>query len=371
YLDTQEKQDAKLCELVEKIAGMIPSVESVRKIADADLTQTVISMLNLVEDVSLFILNSRSRGSLEQAFRSTFGSTAEDQIDIFVGKFKRLKGEFDTRVGVQALHAAEIDRTKAKLKELHPVDRASYDPGRQCVAGTRAGIIDELVNWARQSDDGPRLAWVHGLAGLGKSSIAASVCMQLDDRRVLASSFFCKRDNPELRDPRRVITTVVCDLALKWEAYRDAVVAVIRDDVKLSSKHIQPLYDALVTEPMRTLGQAEKPSGTLVVTIDALDECGDALDRRKLLSCLRDMSERVPGLKIIVTSRPDADIWEFFGDLNSSWFARYDLLDYNASDDIQLFVRDCLSGLTHVDGWPKDAVERISARSGGLVEDID
>ncbi|KAG9097829.1 hypothetical protein FRC06_007134 [Ceratobasidium sp. 370] len=128
YLEEQEKQDAKIYELIENIAGMIPSVESVRDLADANLKQTVMAMLNLIEDVSLFILKFRTHGSLERVFRSAFTPTVQDQMDDFVGKFRRLRKEFDTRVSVQALRAAEIDRTKAKLKELHPVDQASYDP---------------------------------------------------------------------------------------------------------------------------------------------------------------------------------------------------------------------------------------------------
>ncbi|KAG8690889.1 hypothetical protein FRC08_010319, partial [Ceratobasidium sp. 394] len=342
YLETQEKQDAKLCELVENIAGMIPSVESVKDLADADLAETVIAMLNLIEDVSLFILKFKSHGSLERAFRSAFNSTTQDQMDVFVGKFKRLSEQFDRRVNVQALRAAEIDRTKAKLKELHPVDRASYDPSRQCIAGTRVAIIDKLVDWAQIPDNGPRLAWVHGLAGLGKSSIATSVSMRLDTQEVLASSFFCKRDNPELRDPRRVLTNIVCGLALRWDAYRDVVVTVIRDDIELSSKHVQPLYEALVTKPLQSIPQAKQPTRTLVIVIDALDECGDTTTRRQLLGCLRDMAKLVPSLKIIATSRPDADIKDFFVDSYPSWFTGHDLLDHNASDDIRVFVQDSL-----------------------------
>ncbi|KAG8718706.1 hypothetical protein FRC08_004613 [Ceratobasidium sp. 394] len=366
YLETQEKQDAKLYELVESIAGMIPSVESVKGLADADLAQTVMAMLNLIEDISLFILNFNTHRRLERAFRGAFNSTTQDQMDIFVGKFRRLSEQFDRRVNVQALRAAEIDRAKAKLKELRPVDQAGHDPSRPCIVGTRVNIIDELVGWAQISEDGPRLAWVHGLAGLGKSAIATSVCMRLDGQGVLASSFFCRRDNPELRDPRRVLTTIAYGLASQWEAYRDAVVAVMNDDLGLSSKHIQPLYDALVANPLQAIAQAERPRGALVVVIDALDECGDTVTRRQLLACLRDLSQRVPLLKIIATSRPDADIREFFGDFNSSWFARYDLLEYDASGDIRVFVRDCLGGLTHLDGWPQDAIEQISVLSSGL-----
>ncbi|KAG8711267.1 hypothetical protein FRC08_016095 [Ceratobasidium sp. 394] len=363
YLETQEKQHAKLCELVENIAGMIPSVESIRGLADANLAQTVMEMLNLIEDVSLFVLNFKSQGSLERAFRSAFSSTAQEQMDLFVSRFKRLRGDFDTRVQVQTLRAAEIDRIK---KELRPVDQAGYDPIRQCIAGTRVEIIDKLVSWAQRSDDGPRLTWAHGLAGLGKSAIATSVCMRLDNQGLLAASFFCKRDNPELRDPRRVITTIVYELASRWEAYRNAVAAVIRDDARLSSKHIQPLYDALVSGPLRTLDKAEQPKEPLVIVIDALDECGDTDLRRQLLACLRDMSQQIPRLRLIATSRPDADIKDFFVDSHPNWFARCDLFEFNASDDIRVFVRDSLKGLAHLDGWPEDAIEQISIRSSGL-----
>ncbi|KAG9098200.1 hypothetical protein FS749_004409 [Ceratobasidium sp. UAMH 11750] len=365
-LETQERQDANLNELIENIAGMIPSVESVRGLADADLRRTVVAMLNLIEDVSLFILSFKSRGSFERAFRSAFNPTAQEQMEVFVSRFRRLRREFDTRVGVQALRAAEIERTQAKLKELKPVDLASYDPLRQCISGTRIDIVGKLSSWAQKLDTGPRLAWVHGLAGLGKSSIATSVCIQLDSQEMLASSFFCKRDNPELRDPRRVLTTIVCGLASRWEPYRDAVVAVIRDDVELPSKHIQPLYDALVTKPLQTIAGEKPPANSLVILIDALDECGDTVTRRQLLACLRDMSQQVPSLKIIATSRPDADIQEFFAGDDTSWLVGYDLLEYDASDDIQIFVQDRLSGLPHIKDWPEDAVERISRRSSGL-----
>ncbi|KAG9095501.1 hypothetical protein FS749_010340 [Ceratobasidium sp. UAMH 11750] len=363
YLETQEKHDAKLNELIENIAGMKSSVESVKALANADLAQTVMAIMNLVEDVSVFVLKSKSHRPRERAFRGAFSSTTQDPMEIFVGKFRRLSEEFDRKVNVQALRASEIYRA---MNELRPVDRAGYDPGRQCIVDTRVTIINELVRWAQTPDNGPRLAWAHGLAGLGKSAIATSVCIRLDAQGVLVSSFFCKRDNPELRDPRRVLTSVAYGLASRWGAYREAVAGMIRDDLGLSSKHIQPLYDALVTKPLQVIAKAERPTGTLAVVIDALDECGDTDTRRQLLTCLRDISKLIPSLKIIATSRPDADIREFFGDSNSSWFSRYDLLEFNASDDIRLFVQDRLSGLAHLGGWPEDAIEQISVRSGGL-----
>ncbi|KAG8718386.1 hypothetical protein FRC09_012736 [Ceratobasidium sp. 395] len=366
HLEQQEKQDIELNELVKRLARMIPSVESIKGLADDNLKETVMDMLHLIEDVSLFILNTRPRGSFERAWRAAISSEIQEQSEAYIAKFEDLRREFDSRVGVQELRAAEIERMNVKLRELKPADLASYDPNRKCLASTRANIIGELTNWAQQPDTAPRLAWVHGLAGLGKSSIATSVCLQLDGQRTLASSFFCKRDNPELRDPRRVLTTIVYGLALRWGAYRDAVVGVIGDDPELHSKHIQPLYDSLVGKPLRNLVGEKRPSGIFVVVVDALDECGDIVTRRQLLACLRSMLQLGPWLRIIATSRPDYDIREFFGYVGADWHMEYNVLHYDALADVRVLIEDRLGELTQADDWPKDAAERLSLRSNGL-----
>ncbi|KAG9121816.1 hypothetical protein FRC07_002069 [Ceratobasidium sp. 392] len=254
HLENQEKQNEELNELVENIAGMIPSMESIRDLADTNLKQTVMAMLNLIEDVSLFILTYNSRSAWEQTWRSAFSSTMQEKAEGFVNKFKRLRKEFNMRVNVQALRAAETDRIQAKLKELKPAEQSSYDPARECIAGTRVDIIDDIVAWTQKSDASSTLAWVQGLAGLGKSSIATSVCRRLDEQNMLACSFFCKRDSLELRDPRRVLTTIIYTLAQRWGEYGKAVAATVGSDAKLHSRPIQTLYDALMNAEMPLLG---------------------------------------------------------------------------------------------------------------------
>ncbi|KAG9126200.1 hypothetical protein FRC07_004491, partial [Ceratobasidium sp. 392] len=255
----------------------------------------------------------------------------------------------------------------AKLKELKPVDRASYDQGRECTPGTRIDIIEDLAGWAENIDVGPHLAWLHGPAGFGKSSIATSLCLRLDrPPRALASSVFCKRDNPELRDPRRVLMTILYGLATRWKAYKELVIAAIDEDPELCLRHLQWMCDVLVSKSLQRLAQAKRPANPLVVLVDALDECRDATERRQLLVCLRSLSQIGPWLRIVVTSRPDPDIQDFFRDVPSDQFVKYDVLEYDASADIQLFVERRLSDMKRDDGWPKDAVEQISRRAGGL-----
>ncbi|KAG8793289.1 POC1 centriolar protein A [Ceratobasidium sp. 428] len=361
-LEQQEKQDASLDQLVEDIAGMIPSVESIKGVADDDLSQTVTAMLNLVEDVSVFILSFRSSSSIERAWRAMISSESEDQINAYTAKFRGLRKQFNTRVDVQALRASEVREMHAKLK---PVGQAVYNPDRQCIPGTRGDIIDDLASWAQKPDSEPRLAWVHGPAGFGKSSIATSVCMRLDGRLALASSFFCKRDSPELREPHQALTTIAYQLSLRCKPYSDALIAAIKQDPELCSRHLQPLYDALFDKPLRGLARDSQSTGVLVVVVDALDECGETSTRKQLLTCLQKLSGLVTWLRIIVTSRPDQDIQEFFGS-TSSRFTEYDVRRHDASADIQVFVQAQMGNVTQVDGWPSDAIERVSRQASGM-----
>ncbi|KAG9125243.1 hypothetical protein FRC07_008426 [Ceratobasidium sp. 392] len=365
HLEQQGKQDAELNDLVRSLARMIPSIESVQVLANDNLRETVLDMLNLIEDVSLFILNCRSRSSFKRALRSAINSDTQEQTQTFIGRFKQLRHEFDTRVGVQLLQAGEADRIYAKLKDLKPVDLASYDHTRQCIPGTREKIIEDIIVWA-QADRKPRLAWIHGLAGFGKSSIATSVCCRLDEQQMLACSFFCKRDNAELRDPRRALMTISYELALRWETYAKAIGVAMCEDPGLCSRHLQHLCDALVNKPLQTLVETETLARPLVIVVDALDECGDTIARKQLLACLRNLSRFGLWLKVAVTSRPDADISEFFGGLETDWFTTFDVLQYDASADIRIFVQDRLDGMKNIKNWPEDAVERITLHSSGL-----
>ncbi|KAG9085562.1 hypothetical protein FRC07_013346, partial [Ceratobasidium sp. 392] len=63
HLETQNQQDADLDAFLEDLTRTAPSIESVKHLADARLTETALEMLNLIEDISLFVLGFKSRSS--------------------------------------------------------------------------------------------------------------------------------------------------------------------------------------------------------------------------------------------------------------------------------------------------------------------
>jgi hypothetical protein len=260
-----------------------------------------------------------------------------------------------------------LQGNRAGLKELFPVGQASYNPNRVCIPGTRVHVIDTIASWSQDGSTEQRLLWVYGFAGLGKSSIAASVCQRLEEKNVLAASFFCKRDDPELRDPERLLNTIVYGLASQHRPYELAVAKAIQNDLQLCTSHIQRRYKGLVQKPLEGLGTTP-PAGTLVVVVDALDECEKGESRGLVLTCLRDMCQLVPWLKVIITSRPDEDIKATFGQPNNL-IAMSNIADYNASDDIHTFVRTRMAEIAKVKRraeWPEEKVRQLADHASGL-----
>ncbi|QRV96435.1 hypothetical protein RhiJN_24453 [Ceratobasidium sp. AG-Ba] len=331
----QGKRDVVLGALVDGLAGLRPSIESASGVAGETLQDTVLKILDLTEDVSVFVLNSRPQDWLG-TLRDAYSTAAEDQTALFVNRFENLRKD------------SELERIRARLRELKPAQLASFDEGKQCLAGTRTEIIARLESWA-ESMEKPSLVWMYGLAGLGKSSIATSVAKRLHDMGLLAASFFCKRDSPELRDPRKVLLTIVYRLAQVWDSYARALVKIIQEGISLDLEHLPHLYNALVTVPLQNTTAQEKPPKAFVVIVDALDECGEVATRGQLLTYLIEISRVVPGVRVLVTSRPDHDIRASFNGIASNSFEEIDVHEYDASLDIRSFTRERLYTIGMID----------------------
>ncbi|QRV96434.1 hypothetical protein RhiJN_24452 [Ceratobasidium sp. AG-Ba] len=370
--EEQEKRAPALDALVEGLAGLKTSSKFVKNIADAKLRETVTKILSLTEDASVFVLKSSPHDWLGTVI-DAYSSAAREQVALFISSFESLRKEFDMRVNAEQLRASKLNKAREMLKEIKPIELASYNPSKQCLAGTRTEIIARLESWA-DSKEGPNLVWMYGLAGLGKSSIATSVSKRLDDRGLLAASFFCKRDSPELRDPRRVLVTIAYQLAQRWEdkavkrlwdAYAKAVVKIMQEEINLELSNLPRLYNTLVAAPLQKLVTHEEPPKALVVVVDALDECGEEETRRQLLTYLSEITRLVPGIRTLITSRPNKDIKAYFKGIAPDLFEEIDVHKYDASEDIQVFIRQILHKSMVFEEPFDTAVDSLSKQAAG------
>jgi hypothetical protein len=255
------------------------------------------------------------------------------------------------------------------IGRLEPV-KTGYHQALRCMEGTREFLLDQIMNWSAGKlgqNNGGNTYWIYGLPGIGKTSLAHSICASLDDQKHLAGAFFCRRDDPYLSEPRNILPTLIYKFAIKFPPFRTIVAERFRNDSNLTAESMR--Y-SLFLHFIHTLPR--HPEHPFVFVIDALDECGDYQTRPGILKVLTDAAAQAPWLKVIVTSRPEADIQRFFNTLTQSSHTRYDLaMDKSASDDLRTFARcefDLVASRWHLSTpWPENSLfDRTISQANGL-----
>ena len=267
----------------------------------------------------------------------------------------------------------EQERVEQELlfRRLKPVE-TGYRRNLCCMDGTRQSLLNQIMDWVTIKSGQENVLqrnvyWVCGSPGIGKTSLAHSICASLHERNHLAGAFFCRRDDPNLSEPTNILPTFIHKLSILFPPFRTIVAKHLRDDPNLTPESMQ---GSLFLDFIRSL--PSQPERTLVFVIDALDECGDDLRRPGLLKVLTDAAAEAPFLKIVITSRTELDIQNFFDTLTKSSYLPYDLArDQDASVDLQTFARsrfDLVASKWHLDiPWPEESDFNIAiSRANGL-----
>ena len=135
--------------------------------------------------------------------------------------------------------------------------------------GTRVAILEDLLAWAIDPDS-PRIFWLDGMTGTGKSTIALSFSRLLHKNGLLGGSFFCSRQGlVELRDIWRIIPTLARDMARISVSFEAALICAIKRDSGIADDSLSVQLAVLMVGPTRAILR-DHPR-VLVFIIDALD----------------------------------------------------------------------------------------------------
>jgi len=231
--------------------------------------------------------------------------------------------------------------------------------------GTRKSILNRIMAWVANPQE-RNTYWFHGSPGIGKTSLAHSICENLHDRKQLAGDFFCRRDDPHLSEPRNILPTLINTLARIFPPFRSRVAERLRNDQNLTTKSMKA---SVFLDFVRNLPR--HPENTLVFVIDALDECDNIQSRLGVLKVLTGAAAQAPWLKVIIICRPEADIQRFFARIRSSHL-RYDLAtDQDAGADLRTFAQkqfNYVASKWHIPTpWPEETIfNGIISRANGL-----
>ncbi|KAJ3120671.1 hypothetical protein HK100_012697 [Physocladia obscura] len=215
------------------------------------------------------------------------------------------------------------------------------------VSGTREKVLHAIIDWMRKYQSST-LCQLGG-AGVGKTMLAWLLYSQASRFSYqVGAYFFCKHDDERKNNPRSIVSTLASQLASQFPGFLEHLVALKTDyDKKLAANpDLVSLLDNSESFKMLIVDGLHKiefsADKTLLLIIDALDECGKQgdLNRQYLLTTIGEDCKDLPAnIRLFVTSRPESDIVSILEKIDTKELRTS---DYFNLLDVQIFVAEML-----------------------------
>jgi hypothetical protein len=198
----------------------------------------------------------------------------------------------------------KLDLNKLPLATGAAFDSSGQDQKRKCMLGTRETLQREIWSWV----DDPTsecFFWLSGIAGEGKSTIAMTIAEGLQREKRLGASFCFERDHHERGNASLFFSTIAAQLTRVIDGLDLLIVELLDGEPGRYDKAPEYQFKSLLEAPLQNLSQNRSPSGTtIVIVIDALDECVED-QARKIIELLARLDQHPPfKIKMLLTSRP-------------------------------------------------------------------
>ncbi|KIK17764.1 hypothetical protein PISMIDRAFT_14851 [Pisolithus microcarpus 441] len=245
---------------------------------------------------------------------------------------------------------------------------AGLNTTKKCLDGTRREILKDITHWITSRDvNAPRILWLHGQAGRGKSAIAHTIGSLIQDMGAPGACFCFAHDRQSERREEKILTTIARDLADREPAFRRALSNVVSNNLALKTTcDVVQQWKQFILQPLSKI--SGEIVGNVVVIIDALDESGPDTSRRDILRLLTsaDAAGLPTNFRILLTSRPLPDIVRAMAAATHIKATSLDDIPWELVErDIKLFVSKGLEGLP---GIGVEEVQNIVNKSDGLFE---
>ncbi|GAB1525174.1 hypothetical protein RhiTH_008331 [Rhizoctonia solani] len=255
-----------------------------------------------------------------------------------------------------------------RLKDLTPVHEAWYNAAltaemqrRGCTPDTRVKILSEAMEWTRNPDS-PKVYWMNGMAGTGKTTITYSLCEQLEKSKQLGACFFCSRSSPDCRNVNRIVPTIAYQLGRFSNPYQKELCEVLSNNPDVSKREISMQFEKLIAGPLSKVKDAIPED--VIVVIDALDECAYGPGAQLLFDLLFDHAAALP-VRLFVSSRPEPGILHRVQSserISRSILHLHEVEESFVEADIYTYLEH---ELREAEAQPKD-IKLLTARAGCL-----
>ena len=258
----------------------------------------------------------------------------------------------------------------ATLNNFRRAQAAEYCHGGRtgCLGGTRRAVLDEIELWTRDFGR-PTVYWLNGLAGTGKTTIAQTITERVFAAGQLGASFFCSRDFEDRSNLQFIFPTLAVQLAHKYPEFRSIFIPLVQSNPEIIHESLYNQMNKLIVVPL------QESTISMVIVIDALDECKDREPASAILSVLGQFVSRIPNVKFFLTGRPEPRIQEGFRlpllAKETSIFILHEVELSQVDGDIRFFFRESFQKIAKhqgdLDGWPtKEQLDILCQRAAGF-----
>ncbi|KAL4901479.1 hypothetical protein BDW74DRAFT_181769 [Aspergillus multicolor] len=212
-------------------------------------------------------------------------------VDRIITALERQRDTLSTALIIdQVEQTFNIDQTLV-LSKLPVVEDALFDSQAnehesRCHPDTRVDLLQDIYRWVDSTDPASKsVFYLQGMADTGKSTISRTVAQHLVQRPdpPLVATFFFKRGEGDRGNASRVITTLTSQLIAKEPILAANVKLAIDANHAIASKPMDEQFGQLILVPLGKLDSKARKSKAVIVIIDALDECGEEDDIRRLV----------------------------------------------------------------------------------------
>ncbi|PNP78057.1 hypothetical protein FNYG_08603 [Fusarium nygamai] len=283
--------------------------------------ETSQQLISAIEDghSTLGKLEHQLRPSTGRKAMSRFGMRAlkwpfeSKNVEGTIQNLERCRGSIYLALSIdQTVILQNVDH-KIALDTLPVAEGASFDSHAEehnptCLANTREELLRDIDRWI-DDPNSETIFWLNGMAGTGKSTISRTVARSRSKQSDLGASFFFKRGETDRGSLAKFVPTVARRLAWSMPEVAPFIKSALDADSAIVGKAVREQFEKLVREPLSKATGVSLSRPSIVIVVDALDECEKDADIKLLLELFSGLS--FPGslrVRVFVTSRPELPV---------------------------------------------------------------
>ncbi|KAG5802412.1 hypothetical protein H9Q74_013588 [Fusarium xylarioides] len=258
----------------------------------------------------------------------------------------RCRGTISFALSIDQITILQNVDDRTTLNQLPVAQGASFDSKAEehnpiCLPDTCEELLKDIDRWI----DNPKsktVFWLNGMAGTGKSTLSRTVARSHSKKGDLCGNFFFKRGEIDRGNLNKLMPTLAHQLALSTPEVAFFVKKTLDANPTVVGKSVKEQFEKLVLGPLSEAAATATVSSSVVMVIDALDECDQEADVRLLINIFSQAKTLLPQLQVFLISRLELPIRLGFSEVQGLYqdLVLHEIPEQIVKHDIIVFLND-------------------------------